>query len=83
MKHGTHLYLMIGLAAVMVVVLSTGTDGGWVPFVWIGACVVMMFAMMRTMGGMGSGVHSGGMTGGRRAESEDELSRTAGRDRHR
>lgn len=79
MKHGTHLYLMIGLAAVTVVVLTTGTGGGWVPFVWIGACVVMMSVMIRTMGEVGAGEHSGA----RRGESEDKLSGTLGHDRYR
>lgn len=74
MNHKMHLYLMVGLAAVAVVLFSTGNAGGWVPYVWVGACAVMMFFMMRGMGGMGDDA---------RGKSEDKLLPTRGHDRHR
>lgn len=56
MKHGNHLYLMIGLAVVAGVLYLTGTiSSGWALFVLLGACTVMMVFMM---GGM-SGRHGG------------------------
>lgn len=74
MNHKTHLYLMVGLAAVAVFLFATGNAGGWVPYVLLGSCVVMMFFMMRGMRGMG---------GGERGESEDKFLPTRGHDRHR
>lgn len=51
MKHATHIYLMVGLGAAAILLLSTGNGGGWVLYVGLGACAAMMFVMMRGMGG--------------------------------
>jgi H+/Cl- antiporter ClcA len=76
MKHGKHLYLMVGLVVLAVVLSLAGVGGGgWVPFLFIGGCVVMMFFMMR---GMGGGQH--GRDG--HDEPEDESSQTPPHDRH-
>lgn len=54
MNHGKHLYLMIGLVALVSVLWFTGAaDTGWVLILWLGACAAMMFFMMRGMGGGG------------------------------
>jgi hypothetical protein len=60
MNHKTHLYLMVGVAVAAVLLFSTGNAGGWALYVWLGACAVMMFVMMRGMGGMGGGRGRGG-----------------------
>jgi hypothetical protein len=52
MKHGKHLYLMIGFAVLAAVLFFTGIAGsGWVLLLLVGGCAVMMFFMMRGMGG--------------------------------
>ncbi|MBW0113279.1 hypothetical protein I4I84_31735 [Pseudonocardia sp. KRD-182] len=57
MKHGNHLYLMIGLAVVAGVLYFTGIiSSTWALFAFVGVCAVMMMFMM---GGM-SGRHTGG-----------------------
>ncbi|PZS11789.1 MAG: hypothetical protein DLM60_23590 [Pseudonocardiales bacterium] len=54
MNHKTHLYLMGGLLAAGAVLFFWGGAGtGLFLFVWLGACMAMMFFMMRGMGGMG------------------------------
>ncbi len=76
MMHGKHVYLMVGLAALAVVLYTTGIGGGgWVLFLLVGGCAVMMFFMMRGMGGMGGGPQHGGDG---RGEPKDEPSPTTG-----
>ena len=72
MNHKTHIFFMVGLVAAAVVLLSTGFGGEWVLFALLGGCAVMMFFMMRGMGGMGGDQSDG---------SPDTTTRTTG-DRH-
>lgn len=52
MKHGMHMYLMVGLAALVGVLVLTGVIGfSWGLLLWLGGCMAMMFFMMRSMGG--------------------------------
>lgn len=52
MKHGQHLYLMVGAVALAAILLFTGAIGsGWVLLLLLGACAAMMVFMMRSMGG--------------------------------
>ncbi|MBJ7450466.1 MAG: DUF2933 domain-containing protein [Blastococcus sp.] len=54
MNHGKHLYLMIGMVALVSVLwFTSAADTGWVLFLWLGVCAAMMFFMMRGMGGGG------------------------------
>ena len=53
MNHGKHCYLMIGLLGIGAVLFLSGIAGGGFLFLlWPLACTVMMFVMMRGMGGM-------------------------------
>lgn len=53
MNHKVHLYVMGGALVVGAVLLLTGTGGASPYLLAIGACMAMMFFMMRGMSGMG------------------------------
>ncbi len=56
MKHKTHLYLMGGLLFVGLLMFTGGSSlhggGGLFLLVLLGACLAMLFFMVRLMGGM-------------------------------
>ncbi|CAN5477931.1 hypothetical protein BH09ACT8_BH09ACT8_66230 [soil metagenome] len=79
MHHKTHLYLMVGLAAGSIFLFSSGNAGGWLFYVWFGICAVMMFVMMRGMGGQ----HRGRMDSDTPEGSRDIPPRNARVDKHR
>ncbi len=76
MKHNGHRYVTIGLFAVGAVLFFFSSLGGDLLFLfWALVCLVMMFVMMRAMGGMGGTqqrtdhLHDDGLT-----HSNDEAS---------